>query len=123
LLQWDGRERKYNLHPVVRGVASGGMSAADREDHGRRVVDYFSLQPHRPYEETETMEDVGSGLHVVRTLLKLDRKHAALDAFGNGLSYALSRNLGLEAVSLSILRQFFLQDWRTLADSLTIAEQ
>jgi hypothetical protein len=48
LLQWDGRTRKYDLHPVVRGVASGAMVAADRERHGQRVVDHFTAQPPPP---------------------------------------------------------------------------
>lgn len=123
LLQWDGPTRKYDLHPVVRGVASGVMAAADRERHGQRVVDHFTAQPHRPYEEAETLEDVRSGLHVVRTLLKLGRKREALDAFGNGLSFALNDNLDLEAMTLSILRQFFQQDWKTLIDGLSLNEE
>lgn len=123
LLQWDGRMRKYDLHPVVRGVASGAMAAADRERHGQRVVDHFTAQPHRPYEQAETMEDVRSGLHVVRTLLKLGRKREALNAFGNGLSFALDDNLDLEAINLSILRQLFQQDWKTLVDGLSLTEE
>lgn len=93
LLQWDVHERKYDLHPVVRGVASGGMTPADRESHGQRLVDHFSAQPHRPYEEAMTMDDVSNGLHVVRTLLKLGRFEQAADAYLGDLSTALISNL------------------------------
>jgi hypothetical protein len=58
LLQWDGRERTYGLHPVVRAVAAGELAAADLERHGQRVVDFFTSQPTRPYAEAETLEDV-----------------------------------------------------------------
>jgi len=119
LLQWDGRERKYNLHPVVRGVASGGMAAPDRERHGQRVVDYFSAQPHRPYEEAETMEDVRSGLHVVRTLLKLGHFRQAADAYRGDFSNALYFNLEGHAEALSLLRPFFPAGWGELPKDVT----
>ncbi len=111
LLQWDGRERKYNLHPVVRGVGSGAMSTADRERHGQRVVDHFTAQPHRPYEEAETMEDVRNDLHIVRTLLKLGHFQQAADAFEGDLSNALLINLEANAETLSLLRPFFPSGW------------
>lgn len=65
------RARRYDLHPVVRDVAAGSMNSEDKESYGLRVMDYFSSQPHSPYHEARTMEDVVNGLHVVRTLLKL----------------------------------------------------
>jgi len=38
LLQYDGRTQRYDLHPVVRGVAAGGMKPEDKERYGQRVV-------------------------------------------------------------------------------------
>ncbi|HEV7406570.1 MAG TPA: hypothetical protein VGO11_26705, partial [Chthoniobacteraceae bacterium] len=119
LLQWDGRERKYDLHPVVRGVASGGMAAADRERHGQRVVDHFTAQPHRPYEQAETMEDVQSGLNIVRTLLKLGRFQQAKDAYTVDLANALLFNLEAHAEILTLLRPFFPAGWGELPKAVT----
>ncbi len=121
LLQWDGRKQKYDLHPVVRGVASGWMAAADRECHGQSVVDYFSAQPHRPYVEAETLEDVRNGLHVVRTLLKLERLQQAATAFLGDLSTALRVNLEAHAECLSLLRPFFPAGWDELPQDVTAA--
>jgi 3',5'-cyclic AMP phosphodiesterase CpdA len=114
LLQWDGRTRKYDLHPVVRGVGSGAMAAADRERHGQRVVDHFTAQPHRPYEEAETLEDVRSGLLVVRTLLRLGRYQQAADAFLLDLAMALQHNLNANAETLALLKPFFPNGWGEL---------
>ena len=114
LLQWDGRTRKYDLHPVVRGVASGAMAEADRERHGQRVVDHFTAQPHRPYEEAETLEDVRSGLHVVRTLLKLGHYQQAADAYRIDLESALLFNLNAYAETLALLKPFFPKGWGEL---------
>lgn len=119
LLQWDGRTRKYDLHPVVRGVASGAMAAADRERHGQRVVDHFTAQPHRPYEEAETMEDVRSGLHIVRTLLKLGHYQQAADAYQGDLALALLFNLNAYAETLSLLKPFFPNGWGELPKEVT----
>ncbi|MBL9171938.1 MAG: DUF4062 domain-containing protein [Verrucomicrobiales bacterium] len=118
LLQWDGRTRKYDLHPVVRGVASGAMAAADRERHGQRVVDHFTAQPHRPYEEAETLEDVRSGLHVVRTLLKLGHYQQAADALWGDLADALIFNLNAYAETLSLLKPFFPNGWGELPNEV-----
>lgn len=119
LLQWDGRTRKYDLHPVVRGVASGAMAAADRERHGQRVVDHFTAQPHRPYDDAETMEDVRSGLHVVRTLLKLGHYQQAATAFQGDLAHALLFNLNSYAEILSLLKPFFPNGWGELPKEVT----
>lgn len=118
LLQWDGRTRKYDLHPVVRGVASGAMGAADRDRHGQRVVDHFTAQPHRPYEEAETLEDVRNGLHVVRTLLKLGHYQQAADAYLDDLANALIFNLNAYAEALSLLKPFFPNGWSELPREL-----
>lgn len=114
LLQWDGRTRKYDLHPVVRGVASGAMAVADRERHGLRVVDHFTAQPHRPYEEAATLEDVRSGLHIVRTLLKLGHYKQAAMAYRGDLESALLINLNAFAEVLSLLKPFFPHGWGEL---------
>jgi tetratricopeptide (TPR) repeat protein len=111
LLQVDGRERAYGLHPVVRAVAAGGMAAADLERHGLRVVDVFNAQPTRPYDEAETLEDVRVGLQVVRTLLKLGRFEEAADVYLDGLNLALLFNLEAYPDILVLLRGFFPEGW------------
>lgn len=111
LLQWDGRDRKYNLHPVVRGVAAGGMKAEDRECYGRRVVDHFSSIQHNPYGQAETLEDLRPGLHVVHTLLKLGHFQQAFHAYRGDLAWALLFNVEAYAEVLSLLRPFFPGGW------------
>ena len=110
LLQWDGRDRRYNLHPVIRGVAAGGMKAEEKQRYGQRVVDHFSSLPHNPYEQAETLDDLRDGLHVVRTLLKLGHFQQAADAYRGDLSNALFFNIEAYAEALSLLRPF-LRDW------------
>lgn len=114
LLQYDGRERRYDLHPVVRSVAVGCIEPEDKERFGLRVVDHFSSQPHSPYEQAQTMEDLSSGLHVVRTLLKLGHFEQAMYAYKGDLARALLFNLEAHADILSLLRPFFPAGWGEL---------
>jgi hypothetical protein len=114
LLQYDARTKRYDLHPVVRGVAAGGLRPEERDGYGQRVVDHFSRQSHRPFDEAETLEDIRNNLHVVRTLLKMGHYQRASDAYRGDLANALYFNLEANAEVLSLLRPFFPQGWATL---------
>ncbi len=118
LVQYDGATRRYDLHPVVRGVAAGSIEDKDKERYGQRVVDHFNAQPHPPYEEAKTMEDVASGLNVVRTLLKLSYYKQAYDAYEGALSRALFFNLEAHREMLALLRPFFPAGWHQLPKEL-----
>lgn len=114
LLQYDPREKRYDLHPVVRGVAAGSLKDEDKERYGQKVVDHFNSQPHSPYEQAKTMEDVESGLQVVHTLLKLGHHQQAADAYMGDLSRSLLFNLEAHVEVLSLLRPFFPAGWGQL---------
>lgn len=114
LLQWDGRERKYNVHPVVRGIAIGWMQAEEIERYGTRVLDHFSSLSHSPYEQAKTLEDVRPGLTIVRTLLRLGRLQEAYNAYDGDLANALNFNLRAEAEVLNLLRPFYPNGWTAL---------
>jgi hypothetical protein len=118
LLQYDHHTKRYDLHPVVRSIAAGGLQPGEKDGYGQRVVDHFSAQPHRPYEEAEALEDVRDGLHIVRTLLKMGHYQEAYDAYRGDLSNSLSFNLEADAEVLSLLRPFFLEGWPALPKSV-----
>ena len=120
LMQYDGRTRRHDLHPVVRGVAAGGMKVEDKERYGRRIVDHFSTLPHNPYDKAETLEDLRPGLNVVRTLLKLGHFREAARAFGVDLFSALLFNIEAYAETLSLLRPFFPIGWSELPKGVTV---
>jgi hypothetical protein len=121
LLQYDPREQRYDLHPVVRGVAAGSLKTEDKERYGQKVVDHFNGQPHSPYEQVKTMEDVESGLQVVRTLLKLGHHQQAADAYKYDLARALLFNLEAHVEILSLLRPFFPAGWDQLPEDVDAA--
>ena len=118
LLQYDHHSKRHDLHPVVRGVASGGLRPEERDRYGQRVVDHFSERAHGPYDEAETLEDLRDGLHIARTLLKMGRYQQALSAYTDDLAHALLFNLEARAEVLSLLRPFFPQGWAILPDAV-----
>ena len=118
LLQYDHHSKRHDLHPVVRGVASGELRPEERDRYGQRVVNHFSERAHSPYEDAETLEDLRDGLHLVRTLLKIGRYEQACHAYGGDLSGALLFNVEAYAETLSLLRPFFPQSWATLPNAV-----
>ncbi|MBT4866500.1 MAG: hypothetical protein HON53_15460, partial [Planctomycetaceae bacterium] len=118
LLQYDTLTKRHDLHPVLRGIAAGGLRQEETERYGQRVVDHFSQQAHNPYDEAETLEDLRDGLHVVRTLLQMGHHQQACDVYRGDLSRALLFNLEAHAETLSLLRPFFPQGWATLPSGL-----
>ncbi|MFZ4507925.1 MAG: hypothetical protein ACOYON_09545, partial [Fimbriimonas sp.] len=117
-LQYDGRTRRYDLHPVIRGVASGALQSEDKERFGMAVVDHFNAKPHPPFEEAKAMAEVESGLHVVRTLLKLGHHQQAADALLGDVASALFYNLEAHAEMLSLVRPFFPHGWGVLPENV-----
>jgi tetratricopeptide (TPR) repeat protein len=118
LLQYDRLSKRYDLHPVVRGVSAGRLKQKDKEHYGQRVVDHFSQRSNVPYEESETLEDVQYGLQVVRAYLQMGRYTQASDTFNSDLVNALLFNLEAYAEVLSVGRVFFTSGWGVLPDLL-----
>lgn len=121
LLQYDWNAKRYDLHPVVRGIAAGGLGREDRVRYGQPIVDHFSTRRHDPYEKARTLDDVLDGIRVVDALIQMGRYRDAAGAYCGELSYALIFNLELHSTALSLIRPFFLNDWATPPVELDLA--
>lgn len=111
LLQFDSQTRRYDIHPVVRSVASGQLSRIDQVQYGQRVIDHFSQQARNPYEMARTLDDLRIGLHVVRVLFKIGKPIDAIRELKAGLMDALLYNVEDYVESLSLLRPLFDSGW------------
>ncbi len=119
LLQYDPNSKRYDLHPVVRSIAAGGLRQEEKHRYGQCLVDYFSQQAHSPYQLAETLDDLRAGLHVVRGLLHIGRFRQAYDTFQGDLARALLFNLEGYAETLSLLLPFYPDGWAILPDLLS----
>ena len=107
LLQYDLKGKRYDLHPVVRGVVTGLMEREETQKLGQKVVDYFNTRPHNPWEKAENLEDLAPGLQVVRVLLRMQNYEDALGAYRGDMANALAFNLGATAEIQALLKPFF----------------
>lgn len=120
LLQYDALSRRYDLHPVVRGVAVGGLKHDERDRFGRRVVDHFSLQAQDPYSQAESLDDFSDAKHIIRTLFHMGREDEAYLFLKRNDSFLQSLNTSFEAHNeiLGVIRPFFKSGWGQVPDYL-----
>ncbi|RPD39493.1 metallophosphoesterase [Chitinophaga barathri] len=118
LVQYEAQTDRYELHPVVRAVASGRMAPDETREFGQLVVDHFSSRTHVPHQYAKTLEDVSDGLNIVRILLRMGRYEKAFLALRPDLSNTLAFRLEAHNLLLTLLRQFFPNGWLTSAPEL-----
>ena len=107
LLQYERGLKRYDLHPVVRGVAAGRMGASETDEIGTRVVDHFTSRPHDPFEEAESLEDLAPGIQLVATLTRIEQFGRAFETYQGDLANALLFNLMAENEVQRLIRPFF----------------
>jgi tetratricopeptide (TPR) repeat protein len=118
LLQYDPQVRRYDLHPVVRAVAIGGLRSKERDRLGQRVIDHFSSRADDLYEDVESLDDLHAPLTVIRTLQRMGRPQEAFDLYRGPLDWALNRNLQAATENLALLRPFYSGDWTSVSSRL-----
>lgn len=111
LLQYDTGGKRYDLHPVVRGVAAGRIGQEETRRIGQRLVDHFTSRPHDPWDNADKLEDVADGIQVVSAFIRMERYPEAFWAFEGDLANALYFNIGANAEMLSLARGFFPNGW------------
>ncbi|MBT9317831.1 DUF4062 domain-containing protein [Leptothoe spongobia] len=118
LLQYDRTTNRYDLHPVVRGMAAGGLKLEDRERLGRPLIDHFSQSSHSiRYQKVETLEDIWSEISLVRTFLQMERYQQAADTYDD-IATVFMFNLENDNEALSLLRPLFSSPWNEVIDSV-----
>ncbi|MCW2272699.1 DUF4062 domain-containing protein [Rhodoblastus acidophilus] len=111
LLQYDGAGKRYDLHPVMRGVAAGRMGDDDARKLGQQVVDFFSIQPHNAWVQAETLDDLAIGLQILQTLLRMERFQEAAEFLEGDFSNALIFNLDAKEEIAALMKPFFPNGW------------
>jgi tetratricopeptide (TPR) repeat protein len=119
LLQYERQTSRWDLHPVVRAVASSTLADQDRDHLGQQIIDYFSQRPHNPYVEAETLDDLRDAITIVRTLIQIGRTKEAWNVLKGDPAEALYLNMEAYPEALSLLKAFFPRDWSALTEDLT----
>jgi hypothetical protein len=119
LLQYEPQTSRWDLHPVVRAVASTRLREHDRDQLGQQIIDHFSQRPHNPYEQAETLEDLRDALTIVRTLFQMGRKQQGWDTLHIDLLNGLLFNMEAYSEAISLLQPFFPHGWSEPSEGLT----
>lgn len=111
LLQYERGEKRYDLHPVVRGVAAGRMDKEERDARGDLVVSYFTSQSPDTWDHADSLDDLTPGIQLVATLTQIGRFEEACDAYQGSLGLALFSNCQAHVEILALLRPLFPEGW------------
>jgi tetratricopeptide (TPR) repeat protein len=116
LLQHEAK--RYDLHPVVRGIAAAQLNYQDKVRYGLRVVDHFSHAPNASFAAADDLQDLLGATHVIRTLIKLGQYARAYSNYKIELANAMMFNLEGHRENLALLRAFFANSWNNNAVGL-----
>lgn len=118
LIQYDRQIRRYDLHPVVRAIAFSRLSTSETNAVGQSLVDYFTAQGHTSFNEATTLDEVRLQLHIIHTLLRMQRFEDASSAYLGVICNALDYNLEAFIEVLAIVRPFFPDGWSKLPETV-----
>ena len=74
LLGWDRRANRYDMHPIVRGVAWNGLDPVAQQGVYAGLHDHFeSLPKIDSWQQVESLEDLTPAIELYNTLIGLGR--------------------------------------------------
>jgi tetratricopeptide (TPR) repeat protein len=109
LLGWDRRANRYDLHPIVRGVAWNNVRDADRLNIYSRLERHFESLPSVREDEVESLEDLTPAIELYNTLIGQERYDDAWSLFDERILKPLWFRLSASREQASLL-EALLQD-------------
>ena len=107
LLGWDRRANRYDLHPLVRGVAWNSVDEQARQGIYEALNVHFGALPQIDEEEINSLEDLAPAIELYNTLIGLGRYDDAYEVFSNRLSDTMFYRLGTTRQLSELLMLFF----------------
>lgn len=95
LLGWDKRANRYDLHPIVRGVAWSSISREDKQDIYSDLQNHFGLISYRKdWHQISSLDELTAPIELYNTLVALGRNDDAFNIFHDRCWDALLYGLG-----------------------------
>jgi hypothetical protein len=111
LLQYDRRQQRYDLHPVVRTVAAGALTIEERRRYSEHVAGRFVAKVMPTITSVETIEGLRGAIRVMKVMLQIGQRREAFELLTQkGMQTALFNTEG-EVEVLPILRACFSDGW------------
>lgn len=105
LVYHDRRERRFDLHPIVRRYAYGRLAAPDRSATHTQLRDYFAAVP--PPDQVTRLEDLAPVVELYHHTVRAGQLDEACDLFFNRLATPLYFQFGAYQLRIDLLRMLF----------------
>jgi tetratricopeptide (TPR) repeat protein len=105
LLHFDGANKKFDLHPIVRRYAYESLTAPDRTAAHIRMIDYFAAVP-KP-KKIENLEDLTPVIELYHHMVRAGNLDEALKLFRDRLHKSLYYQFGAYQTSAELLGALF----------------
>ena len=105
LLHFDEKNKKFDLHPIVRRYAYDRLTAADRTGMHERLVNYFEAIP-KPT-KVEKLEDLASVIELYYHTVMAGELDKACNIFDDRLDEVLYFQFGAFQIQIELLRALF----------------
>lgn len=123
LVGWDRRANRYDLHPIVRGVAWQSLGQVGRRIIYENLQAHFESLPTLTRDEAQSLDDLAPAIELFHTLVGLKSYDAAYSLFSRHITARSLAELGLSREGAEWLEMLFPQGSSQGAPALTGAEQ
>ncbi|MCP5071430.1 MAG: DUF4062 domain-containing protein [bacterium] len=110
LLGWDRHANRYDLHPIVRGVAWNGLGEVGQAEVYTALQAHFEAVPAEDEKNIERIEDLSSGIELFNSLVGLKLYDEARNIFASRLSHAMYFRLSASRQRIEMLESLFPDD-------------
>jgi tetratricopeptide (TPR) repeat protein len=94
LLGWDRRGNRYDLHPLVRGVAWSALDPDSKQDIYQDLASHFEALPRMDEDEVTSIDDLAGEIELYHTLVQLGRAKDAYDILGERIFGSAIERIG-----------------------------
>jgi hypothetical protein len=116
LLGWDRRANRYDLHPIVRGIAWNRLPASDKQSIYSALQAYFESIPTMDEDKIESLEDLTTAIELYNTLIGQERYEDAWNLFDARISKPLWFRLSASREQASLLEPLLLDKYKILTE-------
>jgi tetratricopeptide (TPR) repeat protein len=107
LLGWDRRANRYDLHPIVRGVAWNALDDRARQGLYARLNAHFGSLPPVSLEDVRSLDDLTGVIEMYNTLIGLRRYDEAFAVYTERLNLPMLRRLSASLQRIELLEGLF----------------
>jgi len=107
LIGWDRRGNRYDLHPIVRGVAWNALDEKARQGLYAKLNAHFGSLPPISIEDVHSLEDLTGAIEMYNTLIGLKQYDEAFVLYSERLHVPMLRRLNASLQRIELLEMLF----------------